>query len=114
MPAGQDVEAESPSRDRCERFADKLFRAKFDELRPASADTTAPVSTAKSIENKPEVNQRMTKRALLKDYCVEMDRLRQDLVSSVFIPSSLLPRCFISASFNTLVLCTVHKELYTD
>ena len=51
-PAGQDVEAESPSRDRCERFADKLSRAKFDELRPASADTTAPVSTAKSIIEK--------------------------------------------------------------
>ena len=58
-----------------------------------TCSTLKYANTAKSIENKPEVNQRMTKRALLKDYCVEMDRLRQDLVSSVFIPSSLLHIC---------------------
>ena len=46
-----------------------------------TCSTLKYANTAKSIENKPEVNQRMTKRALLKDYCVEMDRLRQDLVA---------------------------------
>ena len=54
-------------------------------------------NTAKSIENKPEVNQRMTKRALLKDYCVEMDRLRQDLVSVHSAGSPLVA--------TTVVLC---------
>ena len=31
-----------------------MSRAKFDELRPASADTTVPVNTAKSIEKRIE------------------------------------------------------------
>jgi kinesin family protein 11 len=46
-----------------------------------TCSTLKYANTAKSIENKPEVNQRMTKQALLKDYCLEMDRLRQDLVA---------------------------------
>ena len=70
MPAGQDVEPESPNRDRYERFADKLFRAKFDELRPASADTTVPVSTAKSIEKRIEV----TELIIGSDERIEMER----------------------------------------
>jgi hypothetical protein len=51
-------------------------------------------NTAKSIENKPKVNQRVTKRALLKDCCVEMDQLRQDLVSF----HALFLCCFISGA----------------
>lgn len=34
---------------------------------------------AKKIRNKPEVNQRMTKKALIKEYSAEIDRLKSDL-----------------------------------
>ncbi|PKI85484.1 Cin8p [Malassezia vespertilionis] len=37
---------------------------------------------AKSIKNKPELNQRMTRAALVKDYVAEIDRLRADLVAT--------------------------------
>lgn len=35
---------------------------------------------AKTIRNKPEVNQRMTKGALIKEYVVELERLKADLM----------------------------------
>lgn len=34
---------------------------------------------AKNIQNKPEVNQKMTKRAILRQYAEEIDRLKKDL-----------------------------------
>ncbi|KAF9922210.1 kinesin motor protein cin8 [Linnemannia zychae] len=34
---------------------------------------------AKNIKNTPEINQKMTKKALIKEYLVEIDRLRADL-----------------------------------
>ena len=34
---------------------------------------------AKSIRNKPEVNQRMTKKALIREYVAEIERLKSDL-----------------------------------
>ncbi len=34
---------------------------------------------AKNIRNKPEINQRMTKRALLRDYANEIEKLKADL-----------------------------------
>ena len=34
---------------------------------------------AKNIQNKPQVNQRMAKRTLIKEYCVEIDRIKQEL-----------------------------------
>ncbi|GBP11540.1 Kinesin-like protein Klp61F [Eumeta japonica] len=34
---------------------------------------------AKNIQNKPEVNQKMTKKAILKEYAEEIDRLKRDL-----------------------------------
>lgn len=37
---------------------------------------------AKNIRNKPEVNQRMTKQALIKEYQAEIERLRADLLAS--------------------------------
>ncbi|KAJ2931380.1 hypothetical protein H1R20_g5745, partial [Candolleomyces eurysporus] len=37
---------------------------------------------AKSIRNKPEVNQRMTRNALLKEYVTEIDRLKADLLAA--------------------------------
>eukprot|EP00514_Thraustochytrium_sp_LLF1b_P010282 CAMPEP_0184550234 /NCGR_PEP_ID=MMETSP0199_2-20130426/18345_1 /TAXON_ID=1112570 /ORGANISM="Thraustochytrium sp., Strain LLF1b" /LENGTH=1107 /DNA_ID=CAMNT_0026945065 /DNA_START=122 /DNA_END=3445 /DNA_ORIENTATION=- len=39
-------------------------------------------SRAKSIKNKPEANQRMTKRAMIKEYAEDIDRLRQELASA--------------------------------
>jgi kinesin family member 11 len=35
---------------------------------------------AKAIKNKPELNQRMTKNGLLKEYVAEIDRLKLDLL----------------------------------
>ena len=37
---------------------------------------------AKSIRNKPEVNQRMTRNALLKEYVAEIERLKSDLLAA--------------------------------
>lgn len=37
---------------------------------------------AKSIKNRPELNQRMTRGALIKEYVSEIDRLRSDLVAT--------------------------------
>lgn len=37
---------------------------------------------AKSIRNKPEVNQRMSRNALLKDYITEIERLKSDLLAA--------------------------------
>lgn len=37
---------------------------------------------AKSIRNKPELNQRMTRNSLLKDYIVEIERLKADLLAA--------------------------------
>jgi len=39
-------------------------------------------SRAKSIKNKPEANQRMTKRAMIKEYAEDLERLRQELASA--------------------------------
>ena len=57
-----------------------------------TCSTLKYANTAKSIENKPEVNQRMTKRALLKDYELDMHRIRQELAAArakdgVYLPS---------------------------
>jgi kinesin family member 11 len=37
---------------------------------------------AKSIRNKPEVNQRLTKNALIKEYVAEIERLKADLLAA--------------------------------
>lgn len=37
---------------------------------------------AKSIRNKPEVNQRMTRNALLKEYVAEIERLKADVMAA--------------------------------
>lgn len=39
---------------------------------------------AKTIRNKPEVNQKMTKGALIREYVNEMERLKQDLMVCFF------------------------------
>lgn len=46
---------------------------------------------AKNIRNRPEVNQKMTKRALIKEYSVEIERLKDELNAArekngVFMP----------------------------
>ena len=37
---------------------------------------------AKSIRNKPELNQRMTRNSLLKEYVSEIERLKADLLAA--------------------------------
>ncbi|KAG8435203.1 hypothetical protein GDO86_013227 [Hymenochirus boettgeri] len=55
---------------------------------PASINLEETVSTleyanrAKNIMNKPEVNQKLTKRALIKEYTEEIERLKKDLASA--------------------------------
>ncbi|KAJ3527840.1 hypothetical protein NMY22_g9631 [Coprinellus aureogranulatus] len=55
---------------------------------PARSNMEETLSTlyyawrAKSIKNKPEVNQRMTRNALIKEYVAEIDRLKADLLAA--------------------------------
>ncbi|NP_001016116.2 kinesin-like protein KIF11 [Xenopus tropicalis] len=55
---------------------------------PASINLEETVSTleyanrAKNIMNKPEVNQKLTKRALIKEYTEEIERLKRDLATA--------------------------------
>ncbi|KAL7079708.1 hypothetical protein ACQ4LE_001321 [Meloidogyne hapla] len=57
-------------------------------ISPASSNFEESVSTldyaqrAKNIKNNPEVNQRITRRGLLKEYNDEIDRLRRDLLAA--------------------------------
>lgn len=37
---------------------------------------------AKNIQNKPEINQKLTKKTVLKEYTEEIDRLKRDLIAS--------------------------------
>lgn len=54
-------------------------------LSPARCNIEESLSTldyahrAKNIKNKPEINQKMTKRALIKEYITQIDRLKADL-----------------------------------
>ncbi|XP_044518564.1 kinesin-like protein KIF11 [Gracilinanus agilis] len=55
---------------------------------PASVNLEETLSTleyahrAKNIMNKPEVNQKLTKRALIKEYTEEIERLKRDLATA--------------------------------
>ncbi|PPQ93313.1 hypothetical protein CVT25_014442, partial [Psilocybe cyanescens] len=57
-------------------------------ISPASLNIEETLSTldyalrAKSIRNKPEINQRMTRNSLLKDYIVEIEQLKADLLAA--------------------------------
>ncbi|NWW54829.1 KIF11 protein, partial [Pedionomus torquatus] len=57
-------------------------------ISPASINLEETLSTleyahrAKNIMNKPEVNQKLTKKALIKEYTEEIERLKQDLAAS--------------------------------
>ncbi|XP_075985032.1 kinesin-like protein at 61F [Anticarsia gemmatalis] len=57
-------------------------------ISPGHKDLEETMSTleyahrAKNIQNKPEVNQKMTKKAILKEYAEEIDRLKRDLQAS--------------------------------
>ena len=53
--------------------------------------TLSYASRAKSIENRPEINQRMTKKTLIKEYSVEITRIKEELKAArekngVFLP----------------------------
>lgn len=59
---------------------------------------------AKNIQNKPEINQKLTKKNLIKEYNDEIERLRKDLVASrdkngIFINEDNY-RCAYSTLFN--------------
>lgn len=50
-----------------------------------------PANRAKDIKNRPQQNQKMTKRALIKEYVAEIERLREELKcarekNGVFLP----------------------------
>ena len=55
---------------------------------PASLNLEETLNTleyahrAKNILNKPEVNQKLTKKALIKEYTEEIQRLKQDLAAT--------------------------------
>ena len=57
-------------------------------ISPARSNLEETLSTldyalrAKSIKNKPEVNQRMNRNSLLKEYVAEIDRLKSDLLAA--------------------------------
>ncbi|XP_067858548.1 kinesin-like protein KIF11 [Heptranchias perlo] len=57
-------------------------------ISPASVNLEETMSTldyayrAKNIMNKPEVNQKLTKRALIKEYTEEIERLKRDLAAA--------------------------------
>ncbi|XP_048407472.1 kinesin-like protein KIF11 [Stegostoma tigrinum] len=57
-------------------------------ISPASVNFEETISTldyayrAKNILNKPEVNQKLTKRALIKEYTEEIERLKRDLAAA--------------------------------
>uniref|UniRef100_A0A4W3K0F7 Kinesin-like protein n=1 Tax=Callorhinchus milii TaxID=7868 RepID=A0A4W3K0F7_CALMI len=57
-------------------------------ISPASINVEETLSTldyacrAKNIMNKPEVNQKLTKKALIKEYTEEIERLKRDLASA--------------------------------
>ncbi|KAF7440518.1 kinesin motor protein cin8 [Pleurotus ostreatus] len=57
-------------------------------ISPARSNMEETLSTldyalrAKSIRNKPEVNQRMTRNSLLKEYVAEIERLKADLLAA--------------------------------
>ena len=52
------------------------------EANDETLSTLSYASRAKNIQNKPQVNQRMTKRTLIKEYCVEIDRIKQELMAA--------------------------------
>lgn len=57
-------------------------------MSPASANYEETLSTldyahrAKNITNRPEINQKLSKKALLKEYTEEIERLRRDLLAA--------------------------------
>lgn len=56
-------------------------------ISPGHKDIEETLSTldyahrAKNIQNKPEINQRLTKKTVLKEYTEEIDRLKRDLIA---------------------------------
>ncbi|ORX55311.1 kinesin-domain-containing protein [Piromyces finnis] len=84
---------------------------------PAKSNIEESISTleyahrAKNIRNRPEVNQRMTKRALIKDYTDEIERLKLELLYSREKNGVYLPLDIYS---NIVEENRVNKELVTE
>jgi kinesin family protein 11 len=57
-------------------------------ISPAQCNIEETMSTldyahrAKNITNRPEINQKLTKKALIKEYTVEIDKLKKDLLAA--------------------------------
>lgn len=57
-------------------------------MSPANINLEETLSTldyahrAKNITNRPEINQKLSKKALLKEYTEEIERLRRDLLAA--------------------------------
>ena len=47
-----------------------------------SLSTLDYANRAKNIRNKPEINQKMTKKTLIKEYVTEIERLKGDLIAT--------------------------------
>lgn len=63
---------------------------------------------AKNIKNNPEVNQRITRRGLLKEYNDEIDRLRRDLLAArekhgIYLDKENYEYVFFKFSLNKLI-----------
>ena len=81
-----------------------------------TCSTLKYANTAKSIENKPEVNQRMTKRALLKDYEVDMHRMKDMLAAArakdgVYLPTERYDELMANEISNKLAVKEAENTL---
>lgn len=65
--------------------------------REETLSTLDYATRATRITNKPEINQRMTKGVLIKEYVMEIERLKADLLVS-------RPLCFPTCSARNLLL----------
>lgn len=71
---------------------------------------------AKSIKNKPEINQRLPRNALLKDFVAEIDRLKVDLMAArekngIFMAQETLEEMRIEAELRQTELQEARKQV---
>jgi len=79
-------------------------------ISPAKSNIEETISTleyahrAKNIKNKPEVNQKMTKKALIKEYINEIERLKADLLVIAGIDECIFSFSFFMLSHSIKIL----------
>uniref|UniRef100_A0A671MZM1 Kinesin-like protein n=1 Tax=Sinocyclocheilus anshuiensis TaxID=1608454 RepID=A0A671MZM1_9TELE len=87
---------------------------------PASINLEETLSTldyanrAKSIMNKPEVNQKLTKRTLIKEYTEEIERLKRDLAATRDKHGVYISVDNYDDVSDKLCLCWQIMDLFTD